>query len=163
MRFRDLREYIAFLEQRGELRRISTSVDPYLEITEVADRVIKSGGPALLFENPQGYDIPVVINLYGSAQRTAWALGVDDLDEVAERVQETLNLVQGPPEGLAGKLRTLGQLVSLASYRPRTVSQPSLPRRGTSGRGCRPVQVPYPAMLAHGWRPLHHPAAGDYS
>ena len=97
MKFRDLREYIAFLEQKGELRRISAPVDPRLEITEIADRVIKSGGPALLFENPQGYDIPVVINLYGSAQRTAWALGVDDLDEVAGRVQGILNLVQAPP------------------------------------------------------------------
>jgi 4-hydroxy-3-polyprenylbenzoate decarboxylase len=124
MRFRDLREFISFLEEKGELRRISTPVDPQLEITEIADRVIKSGGPALLFENPKGYDIPVVINLYGSERRMAWALGVNDLDEVAERVQGILNLIQGPPEGLASKLRTLGQLVNLASYRPRTVNNP---------------------------------------
>ena len=124
MNFRDLREFIAFLEQKGELCRVSTSVDPRLEITEIADRSIKSGGPALLFENPQGYDIPVLINLYGSDQRMAWALGVEKLDEVVERVEGILNLAQGPPEGLAAKLRTLGQLVNLASFRPRTVTNP---------------------------------------
>ena len=124
MSFLNLRDFITFLEDKGELRRIATPVDPRLEITEIADRVIKSGGPALLFENPQGYDTPVLINMFGSDRRMAWALGVDSLDEVAERVQDILNLVQGPPEGLAGKLRTLGQLVNLASFRPRTVTNP---------------------------------------
>ncbi len=124
MKFRDIREFIAFLEQRGELRRISTPVDPRLEITEIADRVIKSGGPALLFENPQGYDIPVLINTFGSDSRMAWALGLDNLEAVAGRVQGILDLVQGPPEGIANKLRTLGQLANLASFRPRTVSNP---------------------------------------
>ena len=124
MNFLNLRDFISFLEDKGELRRITAPTDPHLEITEIADRVIKSGGPALLFENPQGYDTPVLINIFGSDRRMAWALGVESLDEVAERVQGILNLVQGPPEGLAGKLRTLGQLVSLASFRPRTVTNP---------------------------------------
>ena len=86
MKFQDLREFIAFLEQKGELRRIATPVDPRLEITEIADRSIKSGGPALLFENPQGYDIPVLINLFGSDRRMAWALGVEKLDVVEDRL-----------------------------------------------------------------------------
>ena len=124
MKFRNLREFISFLDEKGDLRRISAPVDTDLEITEITDRVIKSGGPALLFENPQGFDMPVAINLFGSTRRMAWALGVDDIEEVVERVQGVLNMVQGPPEGIANKLRTLGQLVNLASYRPRTVSNP---------------------------------------
>ena len=124
MKFRDIREFIAFLEQRGELRRIAIPVDPMLEISEITDRTIKSGGPALLFENPQGYDIPVLTNLFGSESRTAMALGLDSLEDVAEKVQSIIDLVQGPPQGMANKLRTLGQLVNLASIRPRTVNNP---------------------------------------
>ena len=121
MKFKDLREFIAFLEQKGELRRIKTPVNPELEISEIADRVIKSGGPALLFENPDGFDMPVLINMYGSQQRMAWALGVEHLDELADRVQGLLDLMHGPPEGLVNKLRTLGQLVHLGSFQPKTV------------------------------------------
>ncbi len=108
MKFRDIREFIAFLEQKGELRRISAPVDPQLEITEIADRMIKSGGPALLFENPQGYDIPVLINAFGKDNRIAWALGLDDIDQVAERVQSILDLVQGPPGGSPTSCAPLG-------------------------------------------------------
>ena len=124
MKFRDIREFIAFLEQRGELRRIAIPVDPMLEISEITDRTIKSGGPALLFENPRGYDIPVLTNLFGSESRTAMALGLDSLEDVAEKVQSIIDLVQGPPQGMANKLRTLGQLANLASIRPRTVNNP---------------------------------------
>ena len=124
MKFRDIREFTSFLEERGDLCRISTPVDTKLEISEIADRMIKSGGPALLFENPEGYDIPVLINIFGSRRRMAWALGLEDLDEAASRVQGILDLVQGPPEGIGNKLRTLGQLANLASIRPKTVSNP---------------------------------------
>ena len=124
MKFQDIREFIAYLEQRGELCRVPTPVDPILEISEITDRTIKSGGPALLFENPQGFDIPVLTNLFGSERRTAMALGLDSLEEVAGKVQNIVNLVQGPPEGIANKLRTLGQLANLASIRPRTVANP---------------------------------------
>ncbi len=121
MKFKDLREFIAFLERKGELRRIRAPVSCELEITEIADRVVKSGGPALLFENVTGYPIPVLINLYGSSQRMAWALGVEKLDDLVERFQGLLRLVQGPPEGLLNKLRTLGQLAHLSSFQPKTV------------------------------------------
>ena len=75
MKFKDLREFIAFLEEKGELVRVKTPVSCELEITEINDRVVKSGGPALLFENVEGYNIPVLTNTYGSARRIAWALG----------------------------------------------------------------------------------------
>ncbi len=121
MKFKDLREFISFLEQRQQLHRIQTPVNCELEITEIVDRVVKGGGPALLFENVTGYDIPVVINLFGSEQRMAWALGVEKLDDLVERVQGLLQLMHGPPEGLMNKLRTLGQLVHMGSFQPKTV------------------------------------------
>ena len=121
MSFKDLREFVAFLEERGDLARISAQVSSELEITEIADRVVKTGGPALLFENVAGYDMPVLINIFGSARRMGWALGVDDLDELGDRFRELLGLVQGPPEGIINKLRTLGQIVQLGSFSPRTV------------------------------------------
>ena len=121
MKFKDLRDFVAFLESKGDLRRIATPVTCELEISEIADRVVKRGGPALLFENVTGYDIPVLINMYGTEQRMAWALGVDHLDDVVERVQDLLQLAHGPPEGLVNKLRTLGQLVHMGSFQPKTV------------------------------------------
>ena len=122
MNFKDLREYIRFLEEKGDLVRIKTPVNHELEITEIADRTIKSGGPALLFENVTGSDMPVLINMFGSDQRMAWALGVDGLDEIVGRVEGLLDLMHGPPEGLMNKLRTLGQLVHLGSFQPKTVN-----------------------------------------
>jgi 4-hydroxy-3-polyprenylbenzoate decarboxylase len=121
MKFKDLREFITFLEQKGELRRIKAPVSCELEITEIADRLVKGGGPALLFENVTGYDMPVLINMYASQRRMAWALGVGNLDDLAQRFQELLRLMQGPPEGLMNKLRTLGQLAHLGSFQPKTV------------------------------------------
>ena len=71
MKYKDLRDFISFLEQRGQLKRISVEVDPHLEITEICDRVLKAEGPALLFENPRGYDIPILANLFGTPERVA--------------------------------------------------------------------------------------------
>ena len=122
MKFKDLREFIRFLEEKGELRRITAPVNHELEITEIADRVIKSGGPALLFENVTGFDYPVLINMYGTHQRTAWALGVDSMDDLVGRIEGLLDLMHGPPQGLLNKLRTLGQLVHLGSFQPKTVN-----------------------------------------
>ena len=121
MKFKDLNEFMKFLEEKEQLRRIRASVSCELEITEIADRVVKRGGPALLFENVSGYDMPVLINMFGTQQRMAWALGVDRLDDLVERVQGLLGLMHGPPEGLLNKLRTLGQLVNLGSFQPKTV------------------------------------------
>lgn len=121
MKFKDLREFIALLEQQGELRRVSAPVRCELEISEIADRMAKGGGPALLFDNVTGYTTPVVIGLFASERRMASALGVDHLDELVDRVQGLLAMVQGPPEGLVNKLRTLGRLVQLGSFQPRTV------------------------------------------
>ncbi|MCH7494282.1 menaquinone biosynthesis decarboxylase [bacterium] len=122
MKYRDLREFIAFLEGKGELKRISTPVSWELEIAEIADRVVKRGGPALLFENVDGYSIPVLINMYGSERRMAWALGVENVEELAERLSQLLGMAREPPRGIVDKVRALGQLRRLASFQPKMVS-----------------------------------------
>ena len=81
MGYRDLRDFIAQLEARGELRRVAVEVDPRLEMTEICDRVLKAGGPALLFEQPDGIStMPVLGNLFGTPQRVALAMGADGDD-----------------------------------------------------------------------------------
>ena len=121
MKYKDLGDFVRFLEEKGELRRIKTPVSCELEIAEVCDRVVKSGGPALLFENVEGYDVPVLINMFGTEKRMAWALGVESLDDLVNRIHELLGLMQGPPQGFMEKLRTLGQLRRMASYQPKMV------------------------------------------
>ncbi len=123
MKYKDLRDFIGFLESRGELKRITAPVSCELEIAEICDRVVKSGGPALLFENVESYDIPVLINMFGTERRMAWALGVESLDDLVEQVRRLLGLMQGPPEGIMEKVRTLGQLVRMASFQPKTVGR----------------------------------------
>ena len=123
MKYKDLGEFVTFLEGKGELKRITAPVSCELEIAEVCDRVVKRGGPALLFENVEGYDIPVLINMYGTEQRMAWALGVEKLDDLVAEVQRLLGLMQGPPQGIMEKVRTLGQLVRMASFQPKLVSK----------------------------------------
>ncbi|MGC1107070.1 MAG: menaquinone biosynthesis decarboxylase [Candidatus Acidiferrales bacterium] len=119
MAYRDLRDFVAQLERKGELKRISAEVDPVLEITEITDRVTKSGGPALLFEHPKGSRIPLVINLLGSERRMNLALGVDHLDEVAGRVRAFLDVQT--PQGFLDKIKMLPKLAELGSFFPKTV------------------------------------------
>src|SRR5690606_12970594 len=79
MACKDLREFIALLEAEGELKRIRTEVDPNLEVTEICDRTLRAGGPALLFENPKGSSVPLLANLFGNTGRIALAMGQQDL------------------------------------------------------------------------------------
>jgi len=84
MSFKDLRDFIAHLEQEGKLKRITHPVDPHYEMTEISDRTLRSGGPALLFENPIGYDIPVLTNLFGTPERVAMGMGRSEVKELRE-------------------------------------------------------------------------------
>ena len=84
MSYRDLREFIAQLEARGELKRVRAGVSPRLEITEICDRVLRAGGPALVFERPEGYDMPLLANLFGTVSRVAAARGAKDGGELRE-------------------------------------------------------------------------------
>jgi len=121
MAYRDLREFIRALEKNHELQRISLEVDPVLEIAEFADRAVKRGGPALLFEKPKGSSIPVLINGFASTRKMELALEVDSLQEVAGRIVELLEMRM--PEGLMGKIKMLPKLADLGSVFPRVVSK----------------------------------------
>lgn len=101
MYHQDLRDFIKFLEKNGELKRIKHPVDPKLEMTEISDRVLHAGGPALLFENPIGYNMPVLTNLFGTEQRVALGMGQDNITSLRE-VGELLAFLRqpDPPNGL---------------------------------------------------------------
>ena len=121
MSVRDLRDWIGTLEKAGELVRVRAEVDPHLEITEIADRAMKSGGPALLFTNVKGSGLPVLINQFGSERRMCMALGTDSLDALAERIGAMMELQ--PPQGMIEKVRALGKLRELASFSAKTVKE----------------------------------------
>ncbi|WP_020210999.1 4-hydroxy-3-polyprenylbenzoate decarboxylase [Gilvimarinus chinensis] len=101
MKYTDLRDFISQLEARGELKRISVEVDPNLEMTEICDRTLRAGGPALLFENPKGYDIPVLGNLFGTPERVAMGMGEDSVEALRE-IGKLLAFLKEPepPKGL---------------------------------------------------------------
>src|SRR3954467_4187820 len=115
----DLREWIALLEGGGELVCTSAEVDPDLEITEIVDRTVKAGGPALLFENPKGASHPLLINQFGTERRMCLAFGVEGLDDIGRKVSDVLEMQ--PPAGLMDKVRGLQKLKSIADSRPQTV------------------------------------------
>ncbi len=119
MAFPDLQSFVALLEARGELVRVSVPVDPKLEITEIADRLVKRGGPAVLFDRVLGSDFPLVIGLLGTRERMALALGVVDLDDLGRKVCDLLDLKMG--SGLGGLLSNLPKLREVASLPPRRV------------------------------------------
>ena len=147
MAYNDLREWIAALEKAGEVKRIKVPVSPRLEITEITDRVSKigragvgktgfsdskkissyaPGGPALLFENIVGHPgHKVFINQFGSERRMAMALGVERLEQIAERIQGLMNMKA--PEGLLDKLKMLPQVGELVRSFPKTVSAKDAP------------------------------------
>ena len=84
MKYHDLRDFIHSLESIGELKRIAVEADPYLEITEICDRTLKAGGPALLFEKPKGYDIPLLGNLFGTPRRVALGMGQESVEALRD-------------------------------------------------------------------------------
>jgi 4-hydroxy-3-polyprenylbenzoate decarboxylase len=116
----DLRQFIRALEREGELKRISFPVDPHLEITEFADRSVKTGGPAFLFEKPKESAVPLAINLFASMRRMEIALGVDSVEAIAQRIAGFLEMQK--PEGLLDKLKLLPKLGELSAAFPKTVS-----------------------------------------
>src|SRR5579885_1232969 len=146
----DLREWIALLEREGELVRVAAEVDPYLEVTEIVDRTVKSGGPALLFERLKGSEHPLLINQFGTERRMCLAFGVERLDDVGAKLAGVLELQ--PPTGLVDKLRGLRQLKSLADSLPTTVRRGAcqeLVFRGDEvDLGRLPVQTCWPGDAA---------------
>jgi 4-hydroxy-3-polyprenylbenzoate decarboxylase len=118
MKYKDLRDFIKHLEKQGELKRIKTPVDPNLEMTEICDRVLRQGGPALLFENPIGYDMPVLGNLFGTEKRVAMGMGAKDIHSLREIGEVLAYLRQpDPPKGLRDaweKMPVLKQVLTMS-------------------------------------------------
>jgi len=121
MAWRNLQAFMAALEKTDQLKRIGAQVDPHLEITEIADRVMKQGGPALLFEQVKGSSIPLVINCFGTEERMASALGVKQLDEVAKRLESLLEVPAGG--SFKEKLSLIPKLAEAAQFPPKVVSK----------------------------------------
>ena len=123
MKYHDLRDFIAQLEAIGELKRIRVEVDPKLEMTEIADRVLRAGGPALLFENPKGSSIPVLANLFGTVRRVALGMGEDDPGQLRE-VGKLLAYLKEPepPKGLRDAWEKWPVLKQVLNMAPKVVS-----------------------------------------
>ncbi len=121
MAYKDLREFIGVLEQRGLLHRVKVEVDPELEIAEITDRMCKApkGGKALFFEKVKGSDIPVVTNLFGSFERMCLSLEVENLDDIGRRIEKLLN--QTPPKTFKEKIKTAFDLLEISKYLPKRV------------------------------------------
>jgi 4-hydroxy-3-polyprenylbenzoate decarboxylase len=115
----DLRAWIDLLRREGELVEVEAEVDPHLEVTEIVDRTVKAGGPALLFRNPKGSDHPLLVNQFGTERRMAMAFDAPSLDAVSEKLTDVLEMQ--PPQGLMEKVRGLGKLKKLADSMPKTV------------------------------------------
>ncbi|GGS38848.1 menaquinone biosynthesis decarboxylase [Deinococcus knuensis] len=131
MAFPDIQSFMRLLEQRGELIRVTTPVSRELEITEIADRMVKQGGPALLFENVLGSDYPVAIGLLGTKERVALALGVDDLDGLAEKVRNLIDLSGGGSKlGLLSNVTKLRDAMNLPPRRVRSAPAQEVVWRG---------------------------------
>src|SRR5215471_19563889 len=119
MSFRNLGQFLDALEKDGDLVRVGTEVSPQLEISEIADRSVKGGGPALLFERVKDSTFPVAINLFASAERMRRALGLSSYAEWDERLEFFLD--PKPPDGLLDKIKALPKITELASVFPKTV------------------------------------------
>jgi len=118
MKYKDLRDFIKLLEDRGELKRITHEVDPYLEMTEICDRTLRAAGPALLFENPKGFDVPVLGNLFGTPERVALGMGEESVEALRE-VGKVLAMLKEPepPKGMRDaweKLPVFKQVLNMA-------------------------------------------------
>lgn len=126
MKYQDLRDFIQQLENRGELKRIQTEVDPHLEMTEIADRVLRAGGPALLFENPKGHRIPVLANLFGTPRRVALGMGEESTSALREIGNLLATLKQPePPKGLKEAWKALPVFKKVLDMAPKVVSRPA--------------------------------------
>mgnify|MGYP006346498413 FL=1 len=124
MKYRDLREFITNLESLGELKRIQQPVSPRLEMTALCDKVLRAGGPAILFENPTGYQIPVLGNLFGTTRRVALGMGKDNISELRAVGEFLAELKEPqPPKGLRDAWDKLPLLKQLYNMLPKTITK----------------------------------------
>jgi 4-hydroxy-3-polyprenylbenzoate decarboxylase len=156
MKYRDLRDFIGQLEARAELKRVGVAVDPRLEITEISDRVLRSQGPALLFEKPAGFAVPILANLFGTVGRVALAMGVDAADPVAtlRDIGKLLAYLKepAPPQGWRDAWKKLPLLKQVLTMAPREVDNPPCQEIRWEGTdvdlGRLPIQTCWPGDAA---------------
>jgi 4-hydroxy-3-polyprenylbenzoate decarboxylase len=124
MKYKDLRGFVALLEAQGDLKRVQHEIDPYLEMTEVCDRTLRAGGPALLFENPKNSAMPVLANLFGTQRRVALGMGQDSVDALRE-VGRLLAFLKepDPPKSLKDAWRSLPIFKKVLDMAPKTVRE----------------------------------------
>ena len=153
MQYRDLRDFIDQLEQRGELHRVSVEVDPYLEITEICDRTLRAGGPALLFERPKGSRIPLLGNLFGTPKRVALGMGEESVEALRE-VGRLLAFLKepDPPKGMKQAWETLPIFKKVLDMAPKVRRNPACQEVVLSGSeidlGRLPIQHCWPGDAA---------------
>lgn len=148
MKYQDLRDFIALLEKRGELKRIQHEIDPYLEMTEIADRTLKAGGPALLFENVKGHSIPVLANLFGTPERVALGMGQESVAALREVGQLLAFLKEPqPPKGFRDALNLLPVYKKVLSMAPKQLKKAPCQEVVYSGDDVDLTQLP----IQHCW------------
>jgi len=148
MHYQDLRDFIAQLERLGELKRISATVDPKLEMTEIGDRVLRAGGPALLFEHPKNHTIPVLTNLFGTPKRVALGMGAEDVAALRE-VGKLLAFLKepDPPKGWRDAWEKLPVFKKVLDMAPKKVSRPLCQERIIEGSEVDLARLP----IQHCW------------
>ena len=153
MKYKDLRDFISQLETKGLLKRITVEVDPYLEVTEICDRTLRAGGPALLFENTKGSDIPLLGNLFGTPERVAMGMGEDSVDALRE-VGKLLAFLKEPepPKGFRDAWEKLPVFKQVLNMAPKVIKKADCQRNVLEGDevdlGKLPVQTCWPEDAA---------------
>ncbi|VAX13528.1 3-polyprenyl-4-hydroxybenzoate carboxy-lyase [hydrothermal vent metagenome] len=149
MKYNDLRDFIRLLEKKGQLKRISQPVDPFLEMTEICDRTLRAGGPALLFENPRGSEVPVLANLFGTAERVAMGMGEESVEALRE-VGKLLAYLKEPepPKGMKDAWQKLPIFKQVLNMSPNVVKKAACQEEIFEGEdvdlGKLPIQTCWP-------------------
>jgi 4-hydroxy-3-polyprenylbenzoate decarboxylase len=153
MKYNDLRDFIKQLEQQGELKRIKFEIDPHLQMTEIADRTLRAGGPALLFENPKGYDMPVLANLFGTPKRVAMGMGEESVSALRE-VGKLLAFLKEPepPKGLKDAWNNMPKFRKVLDMSPKVLSSAPCQKQVFKGEAVDlrtiPIQTCWPDDVA---------------
>ncbi len=153
MKYKDLRDFISQLEKEGELVRVAASVDPNLQMTEICDRTLRAGGPALIFENPLGFDVPVLANLFGTPKRVAMGMGEDSVEALRD-VGKLLAFLKepDPPKGIKDAWNTLPVFKKVLDMAPKTVKKAPCQKHVIKGEDVDlskiPIQTCWPGDVA---------------
>ena len=164
MKYRDLRDFMSGLERVGELKRVAEPVSARLEMTAVSDFVLRAGGPALWFENPPGYKISALTNLFGTPKRVAMGMGADAVGELRDVGRLLASLKEPePPKGLKDAGKLLGMAKALWDMKPATVRKPACQEVVLQGADSRSRHAAGANLLARRCRPADHLGPGDHA